>query len=288
MLADAVFSESYRFLRNRAAVFWSTLFFPVLALLLGVAGQYFLKQKMGDLKDADLPPELLRQMAAPDIDLGLALVELASKAANPLLILFVMIGAATLYAGDYRWETWRLISARNTRWNLILGKVGVAKLLSLAAVLLLIAFGFVGKLIEGAIFERGFAFTFGGEQAGQFFLSLLVAYIRVVQVTLIGLLAAIFTRSLLATLFVPLVVSIGQFFLAALIMPQIGWQDTDWYAQALAPNLSADTLIAFIGDNPGGPTAVTAWLAGASLIGWCLVTLGLALWWFQRQDLSKE
>ena len=38
---------------------------------------------------------------------------------------FVLIGAATIYAGDYRWETWRLISARNTRSNLLAGKVVV-------------------------------------------------------------------------------------------------------------------------------------------------------------------
>jgi ABC-2 type transport system permease protein len=285
MLADAVFSESYRFLRNRAAVFWSTLFFPILALILGVAGQYFLKQKMGELKGADLPPELLR--TGGPLDLGLSLVELAAKAANPMLILFVLIGAATIYAGDYRWETWRLISARNTRWNLILGKVGVVKLLSLAAVLLLVAFGFVGKLVEGAIFERTFSFTFGGDEAGKFVLSLLAAYVRVVQVTLIGLLAAVLTRSLLATLFVPLAVSIGQFFLMQ-FMPLMGWEPTDWYAQILIPGLSAETLIAFIGGHTGGPTAATAWLAGGSLIGWCVVTLGAALWWFGRQDLSKE
>lgn len=286
MLADAVVSESYRFLRNRAAVFWSTLFVPVLGLAMAVASHYFLKQKMGELKDAKLPPELL-QVGGP-LDLGLALVELAGKAANPMLILFVLIGAATLYAGDYRWETWRLISARNTRFNLVLGKVGVAKLLSLVAVLLLLAFGFIGELAKGAIFERSYAFTFGGEEAGTFILSLLVSYVRVVQVTLIGLLAAVFTRSLLAALFAPLAVSIGQFFLAVLIMPQIGWDAADWYAQALAPNLAAETLVGFINGNPGGPTVATAWLAGASLIGWCLIPLGLSLWWFQRQDLSKE
>ena len=285
MLADAVTSESYRFLRNRAAVFWSTLFFPVLALLMGAAGQYFLKQKAAELKGADLPPGLLDKAGA--LDLGLALVDMAGKAANPMLILFVLIGAATIYAGDYRWETWRLISARNTRWNLILGKVGVVKLLSLAAVLLLIAFGFVGKLIEGAIFERAYAFTFGGEEAGKFILSLLVAYVRVVQVTLIGLLAAVFTRSLLAALFVPLAVSVGQFFVSQ-FMPLMGWEASDWYAQILMPGISAETLVAFIGGQKPGPDVATAWLAGGSLIGWCVISLGLALWWFRRQDLSKE
>ena len=39
-------------------------------------------------------------------------------------VMFVLIGAATIYAGDYRWETWRLISARNSRVNLLLAKSG--------------------------------------------------------------------------------------------------------------------------------------------------------------------
>lgn len=285
MLTDALRSEAYRFSKNRTAVLWSTIFVPVLMLILGAASQYFIKTKMSELKGAKLPPELLS--GAP-LDLGKALVKAAGEAADPMLILFILIGAAILYAGDYRWETWRLISARNTRWNLILAKVGVAKLLSLAAIVLLLVFGLVGKLIEGAIFERAYAFTFGGEEAGKFLLSLLVCYVRVVQVTLIGLLAAVVTRSLLAALFVPLVVSIGQFFLAALIMPQIGWEPSDWYAQLVAPNLSAETLVGFIHANPGGPTATTAWLAGASLIAWCVIPLAAAIAWFQRQDLSKE
>ncbi len=285
MLADAIRSEAYRFSKNRTAVLWSTMFVPVLMLILGAASQYFIKTKMSELKGAKLPPELLS--GAP-LDLGKALVKAAGEAADPMLILFILIGAAILYAGDYRWETWRLISARNTRWNLILAKVGVAKLLSLAAIVLLLVFGLVGKLIEGAIFERAYAFTFGGEEAGKFLLSLLVSYVRVVQVTLIGLLAAVVTRSLLAALFVPLVVSIGQFFLAALIMPQIGWEPSDWYAQLVAPNLSAETLVGFIHANPGGPTAASAWLAGASLAVWCVVPLIASIAWFQRQDLSKE
>jgi hypothetical protein len=147
MLADAVLSEAYRFTKNRMTVFWSVVFLPIALLCLSSIGQFFLKQKMAEIgNDPRLPPALLGQGA---LDLGHSLVKLAGDTANPLLLLFIMIGTATLYAGDYRWETWRLTSARNTRANLILGKVGVAKLLTLAALIVFLIFGFVGRAREG-------------------------------------------------------------------------------------------------------------------------------------------
>lgn len=284
MLADALRSEAYRFSKNRPAVLWSTMFVPVLMLVISAVGQYFLKHKMGELKGANLPPGLLEP---GPLDLGQAIVGLAGELANPILLLFILIGAATIYAGDYRWETWRLISARNTRPNLILGKVGVVKLLSLVALVILLVFGFVGELIKGAIFERPYAFTFGGKEAGQFGLLFLIAYVRTVQVTLLGLLAATFTRSLLATLFVPLAVSIGQFFLMQ-GMPLMDWETTDWYALTLMPGLANDLLGAVIRGEPGAPEGAAVWIAAATLVGWCLIPLAASIAWFQRQDLSKE
>jgi len=286
ILADAVFSEAYRFTKNRMTVFWSVVFLPIALLCLSSIGQFFLKQKMAEIgNDPRLPPGLLGQGA---LDLGQGLIKLAGDMSNPLLLLFIMIGTATLYAGDYRWETWRLTSARNTRANLILGKVGVAKLLTLAALIVFLIFGFAGELVKGMIHGQSYVFHFGGKQAGEFGLLALIGYIRVVQVGLIGLLAAVMTRSLLATLFVPLVVSIAQFFLMQ-SMPLIGWEGTEWYAQAVIPGLAYDNLkSAIIGGAMSAVPDATVWAAAISLIGWCVVLLLAAIAWFQRQDLSKE
>ncbi|NBW06579.1 MAG: hypothetical protein EBR82_00960 [Caulobacteraceae bacterium] len=286
MLADAVFSEAYRFTKNRMTVFWSVIFLPIALLCLSSVGQFFLKQKMAEIgNDPRLPPALLGQGA---LDLGQGLVKLAGDLANPMLLLFILIGAATLYAGDYRWETWRLTSARNSRANLILGKVGVAKLLTVAAMIVFLIFGFAGDLVKGAIHGQSYVFHFGGKQAGEFGLLALIGYVRVMQVGLIGLLAAVMTRSLLATLFVPLVVSIAQFFLMQ-SMPLFGWEGTEWYAQAVIPGLAYDNLkSATLGGAMSAVPSATVWAAAISLIGWCLVLLIGAIAWFQRQDLSKE
>lgn len=284
MLTDAIRSEAYRFSKNRSAVLWSTMFVPVLLLVLSGAAQYFMKARTAELKDANLPPELLEM---GPLDLGQAMLGQAADLANPILLLFILIGAATIFAGDYRWETWRLVSARNIRPNLILGKLAVVKLLCLVALLILLIFGFFGELLKGAIFERAYTFSFTGEDAGKFSLLFLTAYVRVVQVTLIGLLAATVTRSLLATLFIPLALSIGQFFLMQ-AMPLMSWGPSDWYAQALMPGLATDTLLSAIKGDPIPGNAQTLWLAASSLTAWCLIPLIGAIAWFQRQDLSKE
>ena len=286
LLSDAISSEGYRFSKNRMAVFWSTLFLPVILLIGGSIGQFFLKQKMASITgDVRLPPELLTSGA---MDLGHSLVKLAGDLANPLVLLFVLIGTATIYAGDYRWETWRLISARNTRANLILGKVGVAKLLTLFALIVFFAFDFAGDIIKGMIHEQSFVFNFGGKEAGQMALLALCSYLRVVQVGLLALLAAVVSRSLLAALFVPLVVSVAQFFLMQ-SMPLFGWIGTEWYAQALIPGLAYDTLkSAIMGGALSGVSSATVWAAAISLILWCVVPVIASVAWFQRQDLSKE
>ncbi len=284
MLADAIRSESYRLLRNRTAVFWSVFFVPVMALVISIIGQLVVQSKAVKINGANLPLDL-----GGPLDLGQALVSSAGDLANPAILAFVLIGAATLYAGDYRWETWRLISARNSRPNMLLGKVGVVKLLTLAAMLVFLLAASMADVAKAAIFDRPMAFTLGAEQAADFALLFLLSFVRVVQFLMISLLAATVTRSLLAALFVPLVLGVGQFFLGQM-SPMLGLAPTDWLTQLLVPGLAFDTLKAFI---QGGMEAAAmpdslALKAITSLAVWSSVPLAVAVAWFSRQDLSKE
>jgi ABC-2 type transport system permease protein len=284
MLADAIRSESYRLLRNRTAVFWSVFFVPVMALMISIIGQLVVQSKAVKINGANVPLDLGGPLA-----LGQALVSSAGDLANPAILAFVLIGAATLYAGDYRWETWRLISARNSRPNMLLGKVGVVKLLTLAAMLVFLLAASMADVAKAAIFDRPMAFTLGAEQAADFALLFLLSFVRVVQFLMISLLAATVTRSLLAALFVPLVLGVGQFFLGQM-SPMLGLAPTDWLTQLLVPGLAFDTLKAFI---QGGMEAAAmpdslALKAITSLAVWSIVPLAAAVAWFSRQDLSKE
>jgi ABC-2 type transport system permease protein len=292
MLADAIRSEAYRFSKNRMAVFWSVLFVPVLFLAIGTAVQMFTRARMAEMAAA-LPPELTAEggplSGAGPLDLGQSLVSQAADFANPIVLLFVLIGAAIVYAGDYRWETWRLTSARNSRVNLVLGKVAVVLAVVLVSLITWLVFGLVGEVLKAVIFARPLAFGFGGEEAGQFGAFVAVMVTRVMQFTMISLLAAALTRSLLAALFVPMVVAVGQFFLMQ-SLPLMGWEAGDLHAQLLIPGLATDSLKALIEGGPDAASApdglgLKAWL---SLGLWTLGPLFAAIAWFQRQDLSKE
>lgn len=285
MLADAIRSESYRLLKNRTAVFWSVFFVPVVGLAISIFSFFMLKSKADQLA-GKLPPELA--LGGP-LDLGASLAGNAGDLANPAILAFLLIGAATLYAGDYRWETWRLISARNTRPNLLLGKVGVLKFLALAAMLVFLLIGSVSDVAKGLIFDRPMTFSFGAEQAAQFGLLFVLSFVRVVQFLMISLLAATLTRSLLAALFIPLVVGVGQFFLGQ-FAPMLGLEAGDWLAQLLMPGLAFDTLKTLIKGGiaaAGMPDGVMI-KAIVSLAVWSFAPLAAAIAWFGRQDLSKE
>lgn len=292
MLADAIRSETYRFARNRMAVVWSILFVPTLFLAIGTAVQLFTKARMAEMAAA-LPPELTAEggplATSGPLDLGQSLVSQAADVSNPIVMLFILIGAAIVYAGDYRWETWRLTSARNSRANLILGKLALVVGIILAAFVAWMVFGLVGELIKAAIFARPLTFSLDGERLGQLAGLTGVTIARILQFSMIGLLAAVVSRSLLAALFVPMVVAIGQFFLMQ-SLPLLGWSAGDLQSHLLVPGLSHDILKIMV---QGGPAAAeapdgVAWKAVLSLTLWTLVPLAAALAWFNRQDLSKE
>ena len=285
MLADAIRSETWRLLQNRTVLLWSIVFVPIAGLATSIATNLFIDDKMSAV--GDLPPRL--RLERTTLDLGQALLEAAGTLANPVVLAFLLIGAATVFATDYRWETWRLITARNSRWNLIMGKVGAMKLMALAGLILMLASAFMAAIAKGLIFDNQFAFHFGADTAKSFGLLFALAYVRVVQFLLLALLAATVTRSLVAALFIPLVVGVAQGLLAKASL-FVGWQIGDWPTMLLFPGEAYEVLKALI---QGGMTAAlvpadAVWRAIAGLALWSFGPFLLALAWFQRQDLSKE
>lgn len=285
MLADAIRSESWRVLKNRTVLVWSLIFVPVIWLAVLIGGA-FIDAKVDRMAD-QLPAQLASARAA--LDLGGVLISAAGQLANPALLAFLLIGAATVFSGDYRWETWRLITARNSRPNLIMGKVGAVKLMTLPGLGLFLLAALLGAVAKGIILDKDLVFRFGGEEARTFGLLFLLAYVRVVQFLLLSLLAAVFTRSQLAALFVPLAIGAAQGLLVTVI-PFLGWSPIDWQTLLVFPGAAYEALKSVI--LGGVPTAVlqegVVLRAVASLALWCLAPFGLALWWFGRQDLSKE
>ena len=287
MLADAVFSELYRLLRNRAAVFWSVLFVPVGFAVGGVGYHLLTKSKLQEM-GGDLASGVATMVGATNV--GHDLLQAAGAAANGAILVFMLIGAATLYAGDYRWETWRLTSARNSRQNLILGKVGAFKVLALAAMVAFLIAGLLFSVSGALIHGTKLTFMLEDGDVGSFGLLLLLGYIRIIQYAMIALLAAVFTRSLLAALFVPVVLGFAQSLLGGPGLALLGWQPTSWQAQLMLPGLAFDSLKAMVSAGVGAPPIPEGLMMKAivSLTAWMLIPLAAAIAWFNRQDLSKE
>ena len=55
--------------------------------------------------------ETVSMAPSGELNLLTSLLDPAGDITNPLIFAFLLIGAATVYAGDYRWETFRLISS---------------------------------------------------------------------------------------------------------------------------------------------------------------------------------
>ncbi|KQY91271.1 ABC transporter permease subunit [Brevundimonas sp. Root1423] len=290
MLVDAIRAEGFRLSKNRTAVFWSLAFVPLITVAIGALTNFVLKgSETKILGDEKMPPQLKEALGRGTLDMADALVTTAANFANPLVLLFVLIGAATIYAGDYRWETWRLISARNSRTNLLLAKLAVVAGLALAAMGLMLVAGVIESLIKAAVFERTLTMNITGEKVGLFAGFAGLSWLRIVQFAMMGMLAAVVTRSLLAALFVPLVVGIAQFFSPQMLMP-MGVMPDAWVAVLLNPGAAIDAIQTVLkgGAEAAALPAGLALKAWASIALWTLVPLAAALAWFRRQDLSKE
>ena len=290
MLVDAIRAEGFRLSRNRTALFWSLAFVPILSVAIGALTSFVLKgSETKILGDEKMPEELKAALAGGTLDMADALVSAAGNLANPLVLLFVLIGAATLYAGDYRWETWRLITARNSRINLLLAKLAVVAVLALTAMGFMLVASLIENLIKAAVFERSLTFALTGEMAGQFLGFAALSGLRILQFAMMGMLAAVVTRSLLAALFVPLVFGIAQFFTPQMLGP-MGVMPDAWLSVLVNPGAATDAIQAAIAGGvraaalPDG-LLLKAWV---SLTLWTLVPLAGALAGFRRQDLSKE
>lgn len=289
MVFDALRAETYRLLKNRAQIFWSVLLVPLLFAVGGV-GYHILTKTKGD--EAAAAAGLPIALPSAAINLADAIQMGADKGANGALLVFMLIAAATVYAGDYRWETWRLISARNDRVSLILGKVGAMKLLAIAAMLVFTLAAFVFFIAQAVIYQRPVTVQMDATDWGKTALVWLLSYVRIIQYGLIALATGVLTRSLLASLFVPWALGFGQSVLGAPpVMMLLGLKPDGWPAQLLLPGLAYDSLKNLV--VPGivqlpMETPPPLWPALIGLALWTLLPLALALVWFQKQDLSKE
>ena len=102
--------------------------------------------------------------------------------------------------------------------NLLTGKAVVVIGLTILATVAGLLASVVTNIVQALVLSRSLSFTMDGAGFTDFVQLTLLAWARIIQFTMLALLAATVTRSLLAALFVPLVISVAQFFLPQMLM----------------------------------------------------------------------
>lgn len=279
MFADAIASEFYKLWRNRSTWFWGFCFAPLIALALGLGADYFMaKFKQGPMLSVDMANSTVNAVAG---------------AASPLTLLFVLIAAAVLFAGEYRWETWRLLAPRNSRLNLMLAKLGVFAVGCVFTILAIALANLISVLAGSAMTHA--AVTWTGTPGSSFILSLLkqfaITWAQLLQAGAVVALAAVLTRSILGSVMIPLVIGVVQAIVTGIPQPGADPMHPAVWRMLALPDLGVKFLRVFL--DPGQAPQVTidpgvAAQAAISLVGWIVIAFAVALTAFQRQDLAKE
>ena len=273
MLADAFRAEAMRFLRQRGAILWGYGFVPAMGLLVAIATAFFVRSHIHQ----KMPGAAL---------VGDNILRGIQGASAPPDQLFVLLAAAALFAGDYRWECWRLFTPRNSRTNLLLGKLGVYAAASLGGLALLGLSGLLQSVLGAAIDGSNLSFpALNGPFPGQLGLALLTGWLDLMLLGELALLVAVLTRSNVAAVLVPFALFCVQAF-AISLMPGPVRVDPPFKYLAALPSLSVDMLRGT--PAPFGEQGANPLVAGAIVAVWLGGMLALALWLFRRQDLTRE
>lgn len=275
MLADAIAAERFRLLRDRSTLFWGFCFAPLVGFLLSVGGDLFLR--------------FVIKKPMPGLAVGLVdqMIKTLSNGASTFGALFLMIGAAAVLAGDYRWETWRLLTPRNTRQNLLLAKltvVGEAVFWSLLLSAMLSAFA---ALIGAAINSKTVAISLLDRNPFDIVGVLAITWLEAMTLAALAACVGVLSRSTMGVVIACLGVRFVQTILAgALRAMEQG--PPSWKLLSL-PVFDADLLrAALLAPDQLGDASGSAGLALAVLLAWTAALTATAVWLFRRQDLTKE
>ena len=273
MILDALRAELFKLLATAGRTFWAFGFMPLFALLSGIIEQtWFHSQPAFDFF----------QYAAPATEgvLGLSTIE------TSVFQLFAIVGAAILFAGEYRWETWRAILPRNARINVMIAKF-ITFIIALAISIL--ACG-VARFLVG-LYDAAFtgAATWPANPGGVLLalaLGFTATFMQVMVTAAFALLVAVLTRSMMAAIIAPFMV------LVAVEIGSLRYRlDPTDLTGALFPNLAGRSLREMANSAMGDPDVLAPYLAGPgalAMIGWYALFTAAALFLFRRQDLSRE
>jgi ABC-2 type transport system permease protein len=271
MLADAVAAESYKFLRQRGGLFWGFCAVPLGMLAFHLIGDTWLGRRI---------------RLEGGVDLGRQILDGFNGGGSAFFQIFFIAGAVAIFSGEYRFETWRLLTPRNSRANLALAKMVVY---AGGAAFSLLALGFVyglhalyAGMLNGGLRLPGADFPL---QATGIFL---VNWAELLVLGLFAALIAIASRAMIGPLIATIAFSFAPLFSFIVFPP---W-DTRLHLLAAFPGRATFYLRTWITGQEIGPgfhaETAPALLSVLFLLGWIVLLAAAALLHFQRQDLTRE
>jgi ABC-2 type transport system permease protein len=275
ILLDAFRAESFKLRRNLVIVGVAFVLSPAMIFALGFTLEMMTVGPV--VGDFVLRPE----------PVDLAMNGLASGG-NLFAEMLLIVGAAFLFAGEYRWETWRAILPRTDRAAVMSAKMLV---FCVAAFSSLVASGLAGLLagfasVAASQLRPSWPDASGSMIALGAAINLLASMLQILTMAALSAVVAVMTRSLLAAVIAPTVAHAGFELVAA----RINLTDAD-VLSVLAPSVAANTLRELAAYLLGDPDAIVTPLAAPGLMAlaaWVVLLFGLAIALFRRQDLPRE
>ncbi len=273
MILQAFRAELFKLVRNRWTAYWAFLFMPTLTLLIGLADESF-----GHFYTGNVIP------FADPVSYGIMGL---GTMQNSISQLFAIVGASILFAGEYRWETWRAILPRTERHAAIFAKLMVFALaIATSIVLCGVARMFVG-LYDAALTPNAVPLPY---EAGNVLLATLVIFaanfLQLMATAGLVLIIGVITRSMMAAIVAPVLI----LFACEIATLRIGFANPDMWTVIL-PNIAGRSIqqsgFATLGDADAFGTHL-ALPGAAALVLWLVLLTGAAIYLFQRQDLSRE
>lgn len=288
MLADAFAAERLRFFKARGVLFWSLGFVPLVTILMGLVQGLLMRSALARAAAAGDPAALLAR--GPTSLLNQA-VDAVSGSNVFVVQLFFLIAASAILAGDYRWETWRFLTPRNTRTNLLLAKLATFGLATVIGLVLLGLGGIIGGLISATLTGGGVQWAAAGANpikplAGMFAIS----FLEMMAIGALSAVVAVATRAGIAALLVPVGVWIVQgFYVGQVLKGFPNPLNPPLQYIASLPVLDSDLLKAALTPPEFAVGTAINWPAALlALILWTVGLTALAVWLFRRQDLTRE
>lgn len=272
MIMDALRAELYKLTRNRWSTFWAFGFMPMMALGIGVGEQIIFHTYLGDV----IP------FAAP---LQESLGGLGAFSAS-VFQLCGIAGAAIIFGGEYRWETWRAALTRVDRAPIMAAKmlafaIAIAISLQLCSLARLIV-GFIDLGLTGsAIWPPVDAATVVQAHATAFAATFMQMMVTAAFVMLVCVVTRAMTAGIVASLLTLFACEIAS-------IPGNAGINADY---VYFPNIAAEAIRQAASAMMGGRGGLLAGyaLSGAGVLVLLFVLIfGAALALFLRQDLSKE